>query len=114
MGGFMRKIFALFLLLFIFSGCATVGEDFNIAFVKQIEKGKTTKQEIINSFGLPFRKGIDNGDITWTYVYNKWSAGGTTYSKDLYIIFDKYGIVRSYVFNSNIPGEDVEKLIEGH
>jgi outer membrane protein assembly factor BamE (lipoprotein component of BamABCDE complex) len=108
----MKRIIILLCLL-IFSGCATVGRDFDIAFVKKIEKGKTTKQEIINSLGLPFRKGIDNGDLTWTYVYNKWSAGGTTYSKDLYIIFDKYGIVRSYVFNSNIPGEDVEKLIDG-
>ncbi|MBI4378311.1 MAG: outer membrane protein assembly factor BamE [Nitrospinae bacterium] len=108
----MKKVIIIFLFLLTFYGCATVGKDFDITFVKRIEKGKTTKQEINDNLGPPFRKGTDNGELTWTYVYNKWSAGGTTYSKDLYIIFDKNGAVRSYVFNTNIPGEDVEKLIE--
>src|SRR5712692_2627733 len=84
------------------AGCFTVGSNFVSAPVKRIEKGVTTKTEIKKYFGDPFRTGLDDGYESWTYVYNRWSPFSKARSKDLYIVFNKDGTVRSYTFNSNL------------
>jgi len=59
------------------TGCATssmypIGEDFSSDNVSKIEKGKTTKDDIVKMFGMPFAKTVstvsDNDEI-WMYVY---------------------------------------------
>ena len=83
-------------------GCISAGRNFVSTPVKQIEKGVTTKGDVKKSFGDPFRTGLDDGYESWTYLYNRWSPFTQTRSKDLYIVFNKDGTVRSYTFNSNL------------
>jgi SmpA / OmlA family len=92
-------VFALLALVML--GCFTVGRNFASAPVTQIEKGVTTKTEIKQWFGDQFRTGLDDGYESWTYIYSSWTGFSQTNSKDLYIIFNKDGTVRSYAYNSN-------------
>ena len=87
------------------SGCFTVGNNFPSRPVRKIEKSVTTKPEIEKLFGDPFRKGLDDGYESWTYVYNRWNLFSTTRSKDLYVVFNRDGTVRSYTYNSNLEEE---------
>jgi len=68
-------VISIFML--ISTGCATssmypIGEDFSSVNVSQIEKGKTTKGDIVKMFGKPFTKTVstvsDNYEM-WMYVY---------------------------------------------
>ncbi|OGW13715.1 MAG: hypothetical protein A3G93_10240 [Nitrospinae bacterium RIFCSPLOWO2_12_FULL_45_22] len=102
-----RLVYSLIISFVIFVSCATVGKDFpGRDMVKNIQTGKTTKLEILDMFGAPYRRGIEDGDETWTYVYWKVNLIGSKYSKDLYIHFDKNSIVRSYSYNNNFPGAE--------
>jgi len=93
---------ALIGVLTLGTGCFTVGRNFVSTPVKRIEKGVTTKADVKKEFGEPFRTGLDDGYESWTYVYNRWTPISQTRSKDLYIVFNKDGTVRSYTFNSNL------------
>ena len=88
-------VFALFL-----SACATVGKDFPSGKVNEIQIGKTTQAEIEAMFGKPWRTGIEDGFVTWTYGKYKYSAFSQTQTKDLVVRFDNSKIVRSYTFNT--------------
>lgn len=84
-------------------GCATVGRDFPSQRVADIRKGETTKQDLLKSFGRPYRRGIEDGDSTWTYLRYKVSLiGGQSRTRDLYIRFDG-DRVRSYTYNADTP-----------
>jgi outer membrane protein assembly factor BamE (lipoprotein component of BamABCDE complex) len=96
----------LIVLAISLAGCASVGRNFPSSPVERIEKGVSTKKDVRQMFGEPFRTGVDNGFESWTYVYNRWSLFGSTRSKDLYVVFNKDGTVRAYTFNSNIDGSE--------
>jgi hypothetical protein len=100
----MRRRFAAALALAAVcaTGCITAGRNFVSTPVKRLEKGVTTKSDIKKEFGEPFRTGLDDGYESWTFLYNRWSPFTQTRSKDLYIVFNKDGTVRSYTFNSNL------------
>jgi outer membrane protein assembly factor BamE (lipoprotein component of BamABCDE complex) len=98
----MRARFAIGATLLACAGCFTVGRNFVAGPVQSIEKGVTTKADIQGSFGDPFRTGLDDGYESWSYVYNRWSPFSATSSKDLYVVFNKDGTVRSYTYNSNL------------
>lgn len=98
--GFLRA--TVFVSALSVTGCFTVGRNFTSTPVKSIEKGVSTKADVQKSFGDPFRTGLDDGYESWTYVYNRWMPFSMTRSKDLYIVFNKDGTVRSYTFNSNL------------
>jgi SmpA / OmlA family len=83
------------------NGCLAVGRNFVSTPVSGMAKGITTKADVEQLFGEPFRRGIDDGYDSWSYVYNRWSLFSEARSKDLYIVFNKDGTVRSYTFNSN-------------
>ena len=100
--GFLNRWIVLAVFM-IFAGCATTGEDFNYEGVKRIEKGKTTKEQIIKLFGTPSSKGIENGKDRWTYEYNKKYLGGKLYHKELVLIFNEEGRVAAYGHESNFP-----------
>lgn len=93
---------AAFLILF-FSACGTVGKDFNESLYANIVKGTTTHKEIRAMFGHPFKKGIQNGDPVWTYEYNHVNAFGTNVIKDMIIVFDKSGVVKSHQLMTSTP-----------
>ena len=100
----MRKT-AVFALVLFLSGCVSTGSDFGVAGVKSIKNKSTTRSQIQEMFGLPYMTGLDNGSETWIYNYNRPDMTGMTQTKNLYIIFDKEGVVTSYTFSTSFPQE---------
>ncbi|MFW5722346.1 MAG: outer membrane protein assembly factor BamE [Desulfohalobiaceae bacterium] len=84
------------------TGCATVGHEFPVDQVRKLEIGQTTREEVFDMFGAPWRTGIEDGLTTWTYAQYKKTATETM-TRDLVIRFDDQGRVVSYTFNSNYP-----------
>ena len=88
-------------LLLSFIGCASVGKDFDSKKVKNIKNNVTTQLEIIDSFGVPFKEGTENGYTKWTYQIDKYRALGNMESKGLVILFDDQNKVKAYRYESN-------------
>jgi hypothetical protein len=83
--------------------CATIGNRFPPENVARVKIGETTKAQLLGDFGLPYRRGIEDGDSTWTYVYYKVRLFGENLrTRDLYLRFGPDGRVRSYTYNSNL------------
>lgn len=91
--------------LFTFSGCARVGHDFNARHVNELKIGQTTKSDVINMFGEPWRIGNENGVSIWTYGKYTYYLVGEADTKDLVIKFNDNGTVRSYTFNKTLNEE---------
>ncbi|MFQ5673015.1 MAG: hypothetical protein ACE5G9_07965 [Nitrospinales bacterium] len=89
--------------VFLLIGCGTVGKDFPNSKVVNIKANVTTKSQILEQFGLPYKEGKQNGYTTWTYQKDTWSAFGKDSSKDLVIMFDKNGVVNAYRYTSSAP-----------
>ncbi len=87
------------------TGCVTAGRDFYSAELKWLKSGTTTRQEVYRMLGEPFRTGVDQGKITWTYGYYRYSAFGNTRTKDLVIYYNADGTVSTYTFNTSFPEE---------
>ena len=88
-------------------GCSpmNLGRDFPVEKVGSIEIGVTTRAEIRERFGSPWRTGIEDGMSTWTFGYYSYDFSGKGLGRDLMIKFNKAGIVRSYAFNTTETGE---------
>ena len=84
-------------------GCGSVGKNFDESLYTKIAKGTTNKNDIKAMFGNPFKKGIQNGSPVWTYEYNYVNAFGTDIIKDMIIVFDKNGLVKSHQLMTNSP-----------
>jgi outer membrane protein assembly factor BamE (lipoprotein component of BamABCDE complex) len=82
-------------------GCITAGKAFDTKNIPRIEKGKTTQKDILQWFGNPDRLGIDDGEITWSYLYLKLSLFSQPTAKDLTVRFDKNGVTSSYSFTTS-------------
>ena len=82
-------------------GCATVGHDFPVDQVKNIQVGKTTKKEISSMFGNPWRTGLEDGRETWSYGQYQYRMFSEKDAKDLVVRFTDDDIVESYTFNIN-------------
>ena len=95
-------------LLFVFisvtlissAGCATVGHEFPVEQVKMIQIDKTTKEEIRNMFGEPWRIGLEDGQETWSYGKYQYTMFSEKGAKDLVVRFTENDIVESYTFNT--------------
>ncbi len=87
-------------MLLLSSGCATVGHEFPAGQISTIRIGETTQNDVYNTFGTPWRTGIDNGMKTWTYGNYRYSLFSDHSAEDLVIKFDKRKIVSAYVFNT--------------
>ena len=85
-------------------GCGTAGKNFNESLYKNIVVGTTTQKEIHSMFGAPFKKGIQNGYPVWTYEYNLYNSLGKDITKDMTIVFDRRGVVKSHQMMTNQPG----------
>jgi hypothetical protein len=90
----------LMMLVLAGAGCASVGHEFPAGQVQTIRIGETSQNDIINTFGNPWRTGIDNGLKTWTYGNYYVTLFGENEAEDLVIKFDKRGMVSSYNYNS--------------
>jgi hypothetical protein len=81
-------------------GCATVGHDFPADKVAAIQLHRTTQAEIEETFGPPWRTGIEDGGVTWTYGRYRYAIFSEAKTKDLVLRFDDQGVVVSYTFNT--------------
>jgi hypothetical protein len=92
-----------FALLSVAAGCATIGRNFPAEGIQEIRPGVTTKMDLLTGFGRPYRRGIEDGDSTWTYLHYKLRLiFGTTRTRDLYIRFNG-DTVSSYTYNADEP-----------
>jgi hypothetical protein len=90
-----------FVLLFLTACYGTVGKNFDSSQIKNIQNHVTTQEEIFERFGAPFKKGIESGQVMWTYQFDKWKAVGAAQSKDLVILFDNKSIVQAYRYTTS-------------
>jgi hypothetical protein len=95
-----RVVVAAMCMLVFLAACASVGREFPSAKVSEIQIGKTTQAQIEAMFGKPWRTGVEDGFVTWTYGKYKYSAFGDAQTKDLVVRFDNNKVVRSYTFNT--------------
>lgn len=104
-GNTLVKVFFLSICFFI-SSCATVGKPFDTEKILFIQSGTTHKSEVLKVLGSPWRKGLENGNLTWTYAHYRYSAFAPLKSNDLVIKFEPNGLVKTYTFNTS---EDIPK-----
>ncbi|WP_114417627.1 outer membrane protein assembly factor BamE domain-containing protein [Marinospirillum perlucidum] len=98
----MLKMKALFVglgLVLLLDGCATVGQPYAEHKVNQLEVGETTRSEVEELFGAPWRVGLESGQQTWTYGYYRYSLFSDAQTSDLVVRYDEEGKVASYTYN---------------
>ena len=93
----------MFLVIFLASCYGTIGKNFDSSELKSIQNHVTSQEKIFEMLGAPFKKGIENGQVMWTYQFDQWKALGPTHSKDLVILFDKENIVKAYRYTTSNP-----------
>jgi hypothetical protein len=85
-----------------------VGDDFT-SEVTWIQRDKTSRKEVEEKVGQPFRVGYDTGLLTYTYGFYRYSVFRPTRTKDLTVRFNKDGTVNSYSFASSFD-EDKQTI----
>ena len=108
-------IISILCLTFFLTGCATVGKEMHQADVNKIQKGITTKDQIIGIFGQPDTTYFDaDGNLVFSYFASKFSPSVYSFiplvnvvhneykmnNQMLIIIFDKNDTVRTYSFTN--------------
>lgn len=93
----LLALFALFL-----TACATVGQPYAEHKVEEIQVGETTRTEIEEMFGSPWRVGLESGKTTWTYGHYRYRAFGDDQTSDLVVRFDNNNRVASYTYNRTL------------
>jgi hypothetical protein len=101
---YVKKLLMAALALMLY-GCLSVGKPFDSEDLSWIIKNQTTKEDVFDELGEPFRVGRDSGKLTWTYGYYKYNLNGSTRTKDLTIYFNKDSVVDSYTFYTSFPEE---------
>jgi hypothetical protein len=91
---------AVLMISLVLAGCGSVGRNFDTARVKDIKNGATTKAEILEWFGLPFKEGVEGNQTMWTYQYDEYAVIGSEQSKDLVILFTPNNAVKAYRYAS--------------
>lgn len=96
----MSKVLVVLLAALLLAGCsASVGKKFDTSKVSLIQKGVTTQDEILNMFGKPNQKGIQEGREVWGYSHTSAGYFGGASSEQLQIIFDEKRVVYDYTFS---------------
>jgi outer membrane protein assembly factor BamE (lipoprotein component of BamABCDE complex) len=116
----MKRLSCL-LLIFLFIGCATIGNK-NILDqdkVSQIKRGETTKTQVREIIGDPSKTTFgENDEETWEYVLSKsqtraatfipivglFAGGADMQHHTLTIKFNKQGIVKEYGQGKTVGG----------
>lgn len=100
--------------MLISSGCASVGTPINGSNVSSIQKGITTKDQILKLFGNPSTSTISDNGTMFIYSFAKTQTSASTfipivgifhsgYNTDiqtLSIVFDDKNIVKNYSYTS--------------
>ncbi len=102
----LHRWIGLLALALLLGACASVlstGRDFPSPSRDTLRNGTTTKADLTRLFGEPTQAGVKDGDTTWTWYYFK--KGEPDLSKQLEVTLTADGIVKSYSFSSNFPGD---------
>ena len=115
----LYRILGLCLCLSLFTACAwsrgTAGDDLRKETVDTIQKGVTTRAEVVAKLGAPDRVIAANGRDVFQYFHYDVKASSlililvnfsrlTVKSDDLYIFLDKKGVVDDVVFSIRTEG----------
>lgn len=103
---FVRRTRSALLLLAtasLLTACVTIGQPFQAQGVPALAIGTSTMTEIQRTYGQPFRTGVQDGDVTWTYVNYKLRLFGGQCTQDLVVRFDAAGTVKSFTYNTSSP-----------
>lgn len=87
------------------AGCVTVGRPFPADFVSKITIGQTTRPQVEQRLGAPFRTGNDSGNPTATYLHYRLGVFSQPLTKDLTITYGADGKVKGFTFSANQPDE---------
>ncbi|AUV90997.1 hypothetical protein [Klebsiella aerogenes] len=99
----MKKLIIV-LGLILLAGCATVGKDFSESDVASLQKGVTTEQTVLATFGKPATVTADSeGNKVYTWTYAHATAFSVGQGKTLVVKLNKEGIVDSYVVSKTQP-----------
>ena len=95
--------------MILFAGCSIpLGHSFPSPDPGMITAGQTDKAFLLRVFGEPYQVGLDSGNQTW-----KWFSGqrgvSTESTKELNVIFNADGTVKSFSFLSNFP-QDMARM----
>jgi len=91
---------SVFVIGLLACGCATVGHDFPSEKVQAIRLNQTTQAEVEAMFGPPWRTGMEEGMVTWTYGRYRYAIFSDAKTKDLVLRFNDQNVVVSYSFNT--------------
>ncbi|SFC21086.1 SmpA / OmlA family protein [Marinospirillum celere] len=103
----MKRLAAIALLSLFLTACASVGKPYAEHKVEDIQVGETTRAEIEEMFGAPWRTGLESGKTTWTYGHYRYRLFSDDQTSDLVVRFDENNRVESYTYNRTTA--DVEQ-----
>lgn len=103
----------------VLTGCASAGKEISTAQATQFEKGKTTKDQIIDTLGQPTGQSImSDGRQSISYTFSKvqtrpetfipligaFVGGADLRSSNVTYIFSQNGVLESFSQSSNTTG----------
>jgi outer membrane protein assembly factor BamE (lipoprotein component of BamABCDE complex) len=123
----MRKVAISLVIVGLLSGCVSVGRQIDQTSASKIEKGKTTKEQVVMLIGSPDQiMSRGNGEEIYYYKYTRATAkpatfipifgplvGGANVQHQMFMVtFDSNGVVKDY-FNSRGATETSHGLTTG-
>ena len=106
----LSNLIIMVLIVGLFTSCATtykIGKQYSTEHVAKIIIGKTSEKDIITYFGDPWKIGIINGNVVYTYCYEEivfhLNDSVDKIGNTLIIEFDENRKVLNYYFN--VPGK---------
>lgn len=106
-----RSLLLVAVLALFLTACANVGKPYAEHKVSEIEVGETTRAQIEEMFGPPWRTGLESGKTTWTYGHYRYSLFSDDRTSDLVVRYDENNRVESYTYNRTTA--DIEKKPRG-
>ncbi len=98
----LAPLFSAMVITLILAGCGTLGKNFPVLHIGDIQNGVTTQSQILDWFGMAYKEGIRSGDSMWTYQFDAYTPIGKARSKELVILFDQQNVVKAYRYASNM------------
>ncbi|HEL7799720.1 TPA: hypothetical protein UMP09_003974 [Klebsiella pneumoniae] len=87
--------------LSMLAGCATVGKDFPEQSVASLQKGVTSEQTVLATFGKPaYITSDSDGSKLYTWTYAHATAFGAAKGKALIVKINNEGLMDSYTVSA--------------